>query len=294
MSKGLFRTGPAEKAFDLFLYVLMGVILVLMIYPFLYVFNYSISSVAQIKNPLLIIPEGIQFEAYGILFRDASIYQAMLVSISRSVIGPIIMILITATAGYVISRPHLIFGKFFRMFFLFTMYINAGIIPIYLVVQSMGLLNNYMVYILPLAVNAFFMMLVKTYIEAIPSSLEEAVLIDGGTEFDAYFKVILRLCLPVNAAIILFAAIQHWNSFIDTQLYNAMSPHLYTMQYVLYNVLAVQMQQSLEEAQRAGTYVSSNSLKMAITVITIVPIMFVYPFLQRYFVSGMLVGSIKA
>lgn len=291
----IFKNSPGERLFDVFLYTLMAIVFLLMVYPFLYVFNYSISSVAQVKNPLLIIPEGIQLESYAIIFRDPTMYRAMLVSVARSVVGPIFMLMVTATGGYVISRPHLVFGKFFRMFFLFTMYLNAGIIPVYLVIQSLGLTNSFLVYIMPMAVNAFFMMLVKTYIEGIPSSLEEAVLIDGGTEFDAYFRVILRLCLPVNAAILLFACIQQWNSFIDTQLYNAMSPKLYTMQYVLYNALAVQMQQSLEEAkQRAGNIVSSQSLKMAITVVTIVPIMCVYPFLQRYFVSGMLVGSIKA
>jgi ABC-type glycerol-3-phosphate transport system permease component len=291
----IYKNSPGERLFDVFLYTLMAIIFLLMVYPFLYVFNYSISSVAQVKNPLLIIPEGLQLESYAIIFRDATMYRAMLVSVTRSVVGPLFMLMVTATGGYVISRPHLVFGKFFRMFFLFTMYLNAGIIPVYLVMQALGLTNSFLVYIVPMAVNAFFMMLVKTYIEGIPSSLEEAVLIDGGTEFDAYFRVILRLCLPVNAAILLFACIQHWNSFIDTQLYNAMSPKLYTMQYVLYNALAVQMQQSLEEAkQRAGNIVSSQSLKMAITVVTIVPIMCVYPFLQRYFVSGMLVGSIKA
>ena len=282
--------------FDIFLYVLMLAVFVLMVYPFVYVINYSISSISQVKNPLLLLPEGINFESYRILFSDSSILQALLVSVARSVIGPACMLIVTAMGGYVISRPNLVFGKFFRMFFLFTMYVGAGIIPMYLVVQALHLTNSFWVYILPMTVSAFNMILVKTYIEAIPPSLEEAVLIDGGTEIDAYFRVILALCLPVNAAIVLFSCIGQWNSFIDTQLYNAMRPDLYTMQYVLYNALAVQMQQSLEEAKTRAmaNTVSSQSLKMAITVITIIPIMCVYPFLQRYFVSGMLVGSVKA
>jgi putative aldouronate transport system permease protein len=290
-----YKRSIADHIFDTALHIFMILVFIVMVYPFLYVINYSISTVSQIKSPLLIIPEGIQFKSYAILFRDQSIYRALAVSIARSIIGPIVMIIVTGSAGYVISRPQLIFGKFFRMFFLFTMYMSAGIIPGYLLVKTLGLTNSFIVYILPSAVNAFFMMLIKTYIEALPPSLEEAVLIDGGTEFDAYFKVILRLCLPVNAAVILFACIGQWNSYIDTQLYNAMSPKLYTLQYVLYNTLAVQMARSLEEAQKLNrNVVSSQSLKMAITVITIVPIMCVYPFLQRYFVSGLLVGSIKA
>jgi putative aldouronate transport system permease protein len=141
------------------------------------------------------------------------------------------------------------------------------------------------------------MFLIKTYIEAIPRDLEDAVLVDGGTEIDAYFRVLLPLCMPVNAAVFLFACIGHWNSYIDTQFYNAMNQNLHTLQYVLYNALAVQMNRSLEEAKMAVTavnMVSTQSLKMAITVITIVPVMCVYPLLRKYFVSGLLVGSIKA
>jgi putative aldouronate transport system permease protein len=284
-----------DIVFDLFLYILMAIAFIVMVYPFLYVLNSSISTVSKAKSPLLLLPAGVNFQSYVLLFKDSAMLRALLVSISRSVIGPIVMLFVTATGGYVISRPQLIFGKFFRMFFLFTMYISAGIIPVYLVIQSLHLTNTYWVYILPMAVSAFNMILVKTYIEALPTELEEAVLIDGGSEIDAYFRVILPICLPVNAAILLFSAIQHWNSFIDTQLYNAMSTNLYTMQYLLFNTLAVQMQQSLEEAKTrlANNAISSQSLKMAITVVTVIPIMCVYPFLQKYFASGILVGSVK-
>ena len=284
-----------DVAFDLFVYILMAIAFVVMVYPFLYVLNSSISTLSQAKSPLLILPVGVNFKSYQILFKDSAMLRALLVSVSRSVIGPAFMLFVTATGGYVISRPHLIFGKFFRMFFLFTMYISAGIIPVYLVIQSLHLTNTFWVYILPMAVSAFNMILVKTYIEALPSELEEAVFIDGGSEIDAYFRVILPICLPVNAAIVLFSCIQHWNSFIDTQLYNAMSTNLYTMQYLLFNSVAVQMQQSLEEAKSriASNAVSSQSLKMAITVVTVITIMCVYPFLQKYFASGILVCSVK-
>jgi putative aldouronate transport system permease protein len=292
----LVRRSALDVVFDLFLYILMLAVFVVMVYPFIYVINYSISSVAQVKHPLLLWPEGVHFESYRILFSDASMLQALFVSVVRSVVGPACMLVVTAMGGYVISRPNLVFGKFFRMFFLFTLYVSAGIIPVYLVIKSLHLTNTFWVYIFPVTVNAFNMILMKTYIESLPPSLEESVLIDGGTEIDAYFSVIFPMCLPVNAAIVLFSCIQHWNSFIDTQLYNAMRPALYTMQYVLYNALAVQMQQSLEEAKArmAQNTVTSQSLKMAITVLTVIPIMCVYPFLQKYFVSGLLVGSVKA
>jgi putative aldouronate transport system permease protein len=126
--------------------------------------------------------------------------------------------------------------------------------------------------------------------------LEEAELIDGGTDIDVYFRCIIHICLPVNAAVILFSAIGHWNSFIDTQLYNYANPELYTMQYVLFNTLGAKIVQSLERAKQMGNQpqINAQSLKMAMSVVTIIPIMFVYPLLQRYFVSGIMVGSIKA
>jgi putative aldouronate transport system permease protein len=292
----LGKRSALDIVFDGFLYILMAAVFAVMVYPFLYVINYSISSAAQVKHPLLLWPEKVHFETYRILFSDASMLRALMVSVARTVVGPAFMLVVTAMGGYVISRPNLVFGRFFRMFFLFTMYVSAGIIPVYLVIQSLHLTNTFWVYILPGMLNAFNMILIKTYVESLPASLEESVLIDGGTEITAYFYVIFPMCLPVNAAIVLFSCIGHWNSFIDTQLYNAMRPALYTMQYVLYNALAVQMQQSLEEAKArfSKNTVTSQSLKMAITVVTVVPIMCVYPFLQRYFVSGLLVGSVKA
>jgi putative aldouronate transport system permease protein len=290
------KRSAGDAVFDTVLYIFMAVVFIVMVYPFIYVLNYSISNVAQAKHPLLLWPEGIQFDSYRILFSDSSMLRALFISVARSVIGPAVMLAVTSMGGYVISRPALVFGKFFRMFFLFTLYVSAGVIPVYLVIQSLHLTNSFLVYILPGALNAFNMILVKTYVESLPPSLEESVLMDGGNEINAYFSVILPLCMPVNAAIVLFTCIQQWNSFIDTQLYNAMRPALYTMQYVLFNALAVQMQQSLEEAKAraTGNVVSSQSIKMAMTVLTVIPIVCVYPFLQRYFVSGLLVGSVKA
>jgi putative aldouronate transport system permease protein len=139
------------------------------------------------------------------------------------------------------------------------------------------------------------MVLVKTYIESLPNEIEDAIFIDGGTEFDAYFKIIFFITLPVNAAIMLFTAIAHWNSFMDVQLYNYASPNLHTLQYVLYNVLGKKISQSLESAKNLGQVkANAQSIKMAISVITIVPIMMLYPLLQKYFISGMMIGSIKA
>jgi ABC-type glycerol-3-phosphate transport system permease component len=269
-----------------------------MVYPFLYMINYSISTPGKIRGTLLLLPTGLNLDSYIALLKDPSVFRALLISVSRSVLGPVGMMMVSGMAGYVLSKKNLVFGKFIRMFMFFTMYFSAGIIPVYLLIQSLKLTGSYWVYIFPALVSPFNIVLIKTYIESIPDSLEEAVLIDGGTDFDVYFRCIIHVCLPVNAAVILFSAIGHWNSFIDTQLYNYANPELYTIQYVLFNTLGSKVNQSLEQAKQAGLLqqvrINAQSMKMAISVITIVPIMCVYPFLQRYFVSGLMVGSIKA
>ncbi len=287
----------AGTAFDAVNLVFMICIFVLMIYPFLYVINYSFSNPAYVRNTPLLWPVGFNVESYKLLLKDSAIWRALGVSVARSLIGPLLMLIVSSMAAFALKKTDLVFGRFFRLFFLATMYFSAGIIPVYLTYQMFRLTNTFWVYIWPNVVNVFNLVLLRTYMEDLPSSLEEAVLIDGGNDIDAFSRVILPLCLPVCAAVFMFSCVSHWNSYIDTQFYNAMSQDLYTLQYVLYNAMAVQLSKSLEEARTAaqnGSGVTGQSLKMAITVITILPIAMVYPMLQRYFVSGLLVGSIKA
>lgn len=283
--------------FDIFNWALMAMIFVIMVYPFLYVINYSLSTPGKITNPLLLWPQQLTFQSYAILLKDHGFYQALLISVSRSILGPATMIVVSGMAAFALSKENLIGGKVFRMLMFFTMYFSAGIIPVYMLYQKLGLTRNYWVYILPMMASAYNIVLIKAYVESIPSSLEEAVLIDGGNEMQAYWRVIFPVCLPVNAAVIMFSAITHWNSFIDTQLYNAMSTNLHSLQYFLYTTLAAQLQQSLEDAVKQSSNsvrINSQSLKMSITVLTVLPIMCLYPLIQRYFVSGIMVGSIKA
>lgn len=284
--------------FDVFNSLLMLIIFVIMFYPFLYVFSYSFSTPSQITNPLLLLPQGFNIRAYTTLFSDADFFQSILISVARTILGPLLMLLVCGMGAYALSKRDLIFGKFLRMMIFFTMYFSAGVIPTYLLIKDLGLTRSFWVYILPNLANAYNVVLLRTYVESLPHELDEAVQIDGGNELQAYFKVIFHVCLPVNAAVVLFSAITHWNSYIDTQFYNSMSTELYTLQYYLYQSLQANVSQSLEEAVARGasasSRVSTQTLKMAITVITVFPIMCLYPFISRYFVSGLLVGSVKA
>ena len=290
---------PVGLAFDIVNSLFMIALFVVMAYPFIYVISYSLSTPAKITNPLVLWPQGFTVKAYGTLFGDADFYTSLLVSVARTVIGPVSMMVVCGMGAYALSKKDLVFGKFLRMLIFFTMYFSAGVVPVYLLIKNLGLTRSFWVYILPGMASAYNVVLLRTYIESLPHELDEAVQIDGGNEIQAYFLVIFRVCLPVNAAVVLFSAISNWNSYIDTQFYNSMDPELYTLQYYLFQTLQANVSQSLQEAvakgsSENGARVGTQTLKMAITVVTVFPIMCLYPFISRYFVSGLLVGSVKA
>ncbi|GBG06454.1 sugar ABC transporter permease [Paenibacillus agaridevorans] len=281
--------------FDSFNYLFMLVILVLMLIPFVYIISYSLSTPSMMKGGLILFPKGFTLDSYKKAFDDPAVLSGVFISVARTIIGPAAMLLFTSMAAYVLTRAELIGVKFFRKFFVFTLYFSSGMIPMYLLMGYLNLTGTFLVYILPAVISVFNMVLIKTYIEALPRELEEAAVMDGANHFLLFFKIIFPLCMPVFAAVVLFDSVNQWNSFIDTQIYNTMSPNLYTLQYVLYNTL--NQINSLEQLKVQGQTeigaLTPQTFKMAITVITVLPIACVYPFLQRYFIKGLLVGSIK-
>lgn len=291
-----YRRTWIGRLFDVCNAAFMLLLFVVMLYPFLYVVNYSFSSLSQVGGSLLLLPQGFTTDVYKAVLSDSSILRALMISVLRSLSGASLMLLVTSMAAYVLSVPDLIFGGFLRYMFVLTMYVSAGVIPTYIFFKMYHLTSSFFVYILPGMCNVFNLILIKTYIENLPKELKEAVYIDGGSDLQAFWKVIFPVCLPVNAAVFLFGIVQQWNAFIDTQLYNATDKELYTLQYVLYNIMS--QKTSVEALKLAGAHgastITSASMKMAITVITIVPIMMVYPYLQKYFVSGIMIGSVKS
>ncbi|MBP1990234.1 carbohydrate ABC transporter permease [Paenibacillus eucommiae] len=284
-----------DWAFDAINNILMIIILCAMIYPFLYIFNYSISNIAYVSGNPLLWPRGVNFEAYKVAFGDPDILRGLVISIARTVLGPALMIAVTTTAGYVISRQDLMWGKFIRKYFVFTMYFSGGIIPGYVLIKELHLTGTFLVYIIPSAAAVFNMILIKTFMEALPRELEESAVIDGANDFQLFVKIMFPLSLPVIAAVTLFASVSQWNAFFDTQLFNSMNPELFPLQYVLYNALQSVSSSSLPDIQTdaAMAMITPQTLKMAMTMITIIPILFVYPLLQKYFIKGLLIGSIK-
>lgn len=288
------RTSTSGRIFDTVNTLFMALVVFLMAYPFWYVVNYALSDPGKVRTGMIWLPSGFNLQSFQVCFNNPDILNGLFVSVARTILGSFVMIFITSMAAYVITKNELAGIRFFRLFFLFTMYFSGGIIPTYLLIKSLHLTGSFFVYILPGMVNVFNMILIRTYIESLPRSLEESALISGANEITVFFRILLPVCKPVLAAVLLFACVGQWNAYVDTQLYNFKNPELYPLQYILFNYLAAQTQ-SVEQAKRLFQVqsISPQSLKMAITVITILPIVFVYPFLQRYFISGLLIGSVK-
>lgn len=280
--------------FDAVNLIFMCLVVFLTAYPFIYILIYSVSDPNVVGSSFLLYPKGFNLDSYKAAFEYAEIPHALLVSVTRSVLGPALTIIVTSMVAYPLTREDLIGRKIVSRYFIFTMYFSSGMIPVYLLYSRLGLSGTYWVYILPLLMNVFDMILIKTYIESLPKSLEESARLDGANDIQLFFKIIFPLCKPIIAAVFLFECVNHWNSFMDTMLYNAQNDNLHTLQYVLVNFVETRTS-SIEQAkaQLGFSRFSSTSLRMSITVIVILPILFVYPFLQKYFAKGLMVGAVK-
>ncbi len=266
------------------------------IYPFYYIIINSMSNPVEIANGVYFFPKDITWAAYQQLSHIPNLYHSVFVSVARTIVGTVLTVLSCAFVGYLVTKKLMPCRKWIYRFIIFTMFFNSGLIPWYMVMKELHLKNNFLLYVLPMMISAFFIILIKTYIEGMPKGLEEAAVMDGANEFVLFFRVIFPVCLPVLAAVTLFESVNQWNAFIDTQIYNTMSPNLFSLQYVLYNTLnstTSNLELLKSQVSNHQNIATPQSLKMAITVITVLPIACVYPFLQRFFMKGLLIGSIK-
>lgn len=282
-------------AFDVVNGLIMLLITITMIYPFWYVLCYSLSDMGMTGgSQLLLWPRGFSLDSYQVAFSNATIVHGFLISVARSVIGPFLMLVVSCMAAFALSKNDLIGIKWIRRFLFFSMYVSAGLLPGYILIRTLGLTGTFWVYVLPGVANVFNIVLIRAYMETLPAGLEESAMIDGATYSTVFLRIVLPLCVPVIAAVTLYACVGQWNSYIDAQLYNYRNPELYPVQYILYNYIAVKAPTKEASAAAHGLITTAHSLRMSVTVITTLPILLVYPFLQKYFASGLLVGAIKA
>lgn len=301
-NKRTIKLTTEDRLISFFTYLIYSFFAFVCVYPFYYIFINTISANdLSERGKVLFYPIDIHFNNYLRITKINGLLNAFKISILRTVIGTALTVVIAAFLGYMFSKETLWKRKFWYRFSVATMYFNAGIIPWFITMRNLHLTNNFWAYIFPVAVQPFYIVLCKTFVESVPKELQEAAVIDGAGTMRTFFSVILPVIQPIIATVAVFASVAQWNSFQDTLLL-VTDPKLYTLQYTLYQYMnqasslkalvnnstsASQLAASLAKAQTA------TSIRMTVTIIVVLPIMCVYPFFQRYFTKGIMIGAVK-
>ena len=290
------RRTTGDIVFDAFNLVFMIVFTVIIMYPLLNMVAVSFNDgLDALKGGITLFPRVFTMKNYETVISKQNMATAARISVLRTVIGTITSTLVTALLAYILSRKEFLFKKQLSLLYVVTMYVSGGLIPIFIVYKALGLTNSFLVYILPGMVPAFSMLVLRTYMNGLPDSLAESAMMDGAGHLTIFIKIIFPLCMPVIATVALFTAVGQWNSWFDAMLYNRMSDGLTTLQYELMKLLSSVTNQkaSSETMKNAQATVTPTSIRAAATVITALPIVILYPFLQRYFVAGLTIGGVK-
>lgn len=296
------KKSKEDIIFNCFNYFFFFLITIICAYPFYYLIINSISSnELSALGEVRFLPKELHLENYKQVFQLKGLGQATIVSIARTVIGTASTVMASAFLGFMFTQEKMWKRQFWYRFIVVTMYFSAGLIPAFITMKTLGLTNSFWVYILPAIVQPFNIILVKTYIESIPRSLQEAAEMDGAGILQVFFKVILPNCTPILATIAIFSAVGQWNSFQDTLIYIT-DEKLYSLQYLLYtyinqaNSLAQMVRNttgSLSNIASVATAQTPTSIQMTVSVIVVLPIMFIYPMFQKHFVKGIMLGAVK-
>ena len=289
---------------DIIFYAISGFVFILLalscFYPFYYVVINSISENSKVlTGQIRWFPVGIHFNNYVDMLKIKGLGRAAFISVARTVLGTCAMIISTTILGYIMSKKEMWHRKFWYRFLTITMYFSAGVIPTYLNIKRLGLLDSFWVYVIPAFVSPYNMILMKTYMESIPEALEEAAIMDGAGYARRFLKIMIPLSRPIIATVAIFTAVGQWNSYMDTILYMTGNDNQ-TLQSVLYlylnraNMLANLIRQNPGLAtQNLSNAINPTAVKHTVTVVTLIPVMLVYPFFQRYSTSGIMIGAVK-
>lgn len=286
--------------FDICLSLGMIFVIVITLYPFLNILAISLNNaIDTAKGGIHILPRDFTFANYVEIFSSNDrLLQAFIMSVTRTVVGTATGIIASTMLAYTLSRKDFVFNKPVALLLVLTMFVGGGLIPDYMLIRHLGLINQFSVYILPMLISAFNVIVIRSFMDNLPVALEESAKIDGANDFTIFVRIILPLSMPVIATISLFLAVGQWNSWFDTYLYARTNESLTTLQYELMKILdnasaSGSSGVNTHSAQYMAKQTNPQSIKMAITIIATVPILFVYPFLQKYFVTGLTLGAVK-
>ncbi|MEK4455778.1 MULTISPECIES: carbohydrate ABC transporter permease [Paenibacillus] len=284
----------ANRTFDIVTTVLVAVAVLLCLAPFIHILSISFSSNRAITSgEVTLLPVEFNLKAYGKVFSDMSMIRSLGFTVMLTLITTVLSMLMTIIAAYPLTKKHLRGRKTIMFIIVVTMFFSGGIIPEYILVRDLHLLNNMWSLILPGLISPFYLIILISFFNGIPESLEEAAEIDGSSQFGTLLRIVLPLSLPVLATLSLFYGVGRWNGFQDTLMY-IQNPDLFPLQLKLYQMIQNNMVSELTRLEGAsGARITPEGLKAASVIFATVPILLVYPWLQRYFVSGVMVGAVK-
>ncbi len=302
-SKRKIKTGVGDRIISAVTYVVYSFFAFVCVYPFYYIIINSISANnLSERGKIIFLPQEIHFKNYVSVFNLPGLWDAARTSVLRTVIGTVLAVMISAFLGFMFTRKTLWHRKLWYRMVTVTMYINAGIIPWFLTMKLLGMTNNFWGYIFPMIIQPFNIVLCKTYVESLPIELQEVAEIDGAGTLKVFFRIMLPVMKPIMATIAVFAAVNQWNAFQDTLLLNNDNPKLYTLQFVLFQYInqASSLKALVSNSTSSTAMMASlahaataTSIRMTVTVVVVFPIICVYPFFQRFFTKGIMIGAVK-
>lgn len=288
------RTSRSEKAVDFIINFILLVVILITTYPFLFVISASLSDPVRVmqSNAVLLWPKGFQIETYKLVFKNEMIGIGYRNTLIYLVLGTVLNVVLTAMGAYALSRKK-VFGKNAVMFLIvFTMFFSGGMIPSFLLVKSLGMVNTIWAMFIPNAISVWNLIIMRTSFQAVPDSIIESAWLDGANDFTILFRLVIPLSLPVVSVIILFYGVYHWNDFFSALLY-LRDRGLYPIQLVLRDLLITNSTDSMTAGTKVDKIPIAENIKYTVIVISTVPILLIYPFIQKYFIKGVMVGAIK-
>ncbi|MBE5040631.1 carbohydrate ABC transporter permease [Ructibacterium gallinarum] len=291
----MYHRTKAEKIFQIFNVIIMLLICASMVYPFLYLLARSLSSPEISSLSFSIIPQGTTLENFGKVLGNEDIAVGFKNALLRTLLGTAVNLIMTVFAAYPLSKRYFPHRTFWMGLVIFTMFFSGGLIPSYLLIKKLHLLNTLWVLIIPGAISTYNMIIMRNFFMSLPESLEEAALIDGANEMLVLFRIVIPMSKPILATIALWSMVGHWNAWFDALIYNT-EPSLQVLQVVMRRIVLEGTAQMLNPNASSNNFhqiVNPENIKAATIMVTTIPIIMVYPFLQKYFVKGILVGSLK-
>ncbi|MFG6337800.1 MAG: carbohydrate ABC transporter permease [Lachnospiraceae bacterium] len=285
-----------DRIFEICNTIFMVAFVIITLYPVLNTLAISFNDgIDTVRGGIHLIPRKFTLQNYYTVLHKQNMVTGAYITVLRTVVGTFLALATNALLAFIVSRKRFLFKSQLSLFWVITMYVNGGLIPTFLLYKSLHLTGTFWVYVIPGTVSAFNMLVLRTYMVGLPDSLEESAQLDGAGYMTIFVKIISPLCKPVYATVALFVAVGQWNSWFDAMLYNRMSDKYTTLQYELMKLLSSVMQQSgsADSARNSANSITPASIRAAATIATMLPIVCLYPFLQRYFVTGLTIGGVK-